>query len=289
MLSCWVCNASLEDYFSKTFSPKEQECFGLQTANYWRCPQCGLVVSKTHLDMSDETWGSLNHRAHASYQGKDTSPEADPGWLERLQAQAGILADLAKWGVLPSQGPWVDFGCGDGRLADQLAQLGRPMQKFDRYMQGAGFLGESELKAQPFQLALSCSVLEHVRERDTLDEIASLVDAEQGVLAFHTLVREEVPADPSWFYLLPIHCAFFSNQAMATLLEQWGFRSSLYHVPSRLWFCFRQERPELPDLLRRCDPAGVAGGAYAYKAGFMDYWRKDGIAAEWVLKKEEKI
>ena len=64
--------------------------------------------------------------------------------------------------------------------------------------------------------------------------------AGDGVLALSTIVLGHIRENPSWSYLLPVHCTFFTNGAMQRLFDEWGFVASLYHIPSLMWFWFRR-------------------------------------------------
>ena len=43
-------------------------------------------------------------------------------------------------------------------------------------------------------------MFEHITKREHLEHINSLVK-DDGVLIIHTLVRENIPKDPFWFYV----------------------------------------------------------------------------------------
>jgi hypothetical protein len=265
-MKCLICNGAMAYYFSKTF-----DGFGLAKVDYWRCSGCGFALSKTHADMTDREWAALNHEYHSTYQGTDSNPD-DPRWVARLESQATVLDDAARTGLLGTQGQWLDYACGDGKLSDLLAGRGRRLLKYDRYMQRRkDYLSEGELRPRRFGLVLTTSVFEHFTRREQFDAVEKLV-AEDGVLGLHTMVCERVPADASWFYLLPVHCAFHTNKSMSILFEQWGFRSSVYHVDSRLWFWFRGPDSEIEERVGRANQRQNAP-TYLYKKGFVDYWK----------------
>lgn len=263
---CLVCSRRLHPHFDKNFAGLH----GLGLVSYDRCEFCGFVSSRTHGEMTDAEWFELNAQYHTAYRDASTAPTDDPRWLGRLRAQAAFLKSLCDAGVLTHDLPWVDYGCGDGRLAEYLGGLYVPVLRFDPYVQKPSYLTAEQLKATNYSVVLNTSVFEHVRSRAPLDEMAGLVGS-HGVFAIHTLVREQIPADPGWFYLLPVHCAFFTNRSMQLLFEQWGFHSSLYHVPSRLWLWFRGEsypwRQFLQERLR------YPAGEIYYKDAFADYWK----------------
>lgn len=265
-MRCMVCRSGLEPYFEKNF----RGFHGLEIVRYERCPDCGFVGSRTHAEMSEDAWERLNRSCHSTYQGTKENPPEDPRWLTRLRAQAEAIRGLARVGIVPADLPWVDYGCGDGTLSEHLAAFDLELLRFDRYMAGAGYLTAGELLGRRYGLVVNTSVFEHVRERAPLDQMAALI-APSGVFAIHTLVREEIPRDAEWFYLLPVHCALFTNRAMQKLFDQWGFAWSAYHLESRLWFWFRQESEGLRRFMQR--PGAVLPGEVHFKRGFVDHWK----------------
>ncbi len=265
-MECVICNGRMSYSFSKTFN-----AFGLATADYWRCGNCGFTMSKTHADMTGEEWSALNRGYHSTYQGKDFNTD-DPRWVERLQTQATVLGDAARIGLLDGNGKWVDYACGDGKLADLLKNEGCTLRKYDRYMARHGeYLEDKDLAPRKFDFVITTSVFEHFTLRKQFDAVESLV-AENGVLGLHTLVCETVPADPAWFYLLPVHCAFHTNKSMSLLFEQWGYRASVYNVDARLWLWFKQPLSDLPARIERANQRPT-GPTYILKNGFVDYWK----------------
>jgi hypothetical protein len=263
-----VCGGCAAPYFTKDFAGR---C-GLNVVQYWRCAFCGLTVSKTHLEMQTGRWEEMNRVFHSSYQGKDEARE-DPRWLSRLRAQCENFKHLATEGVLPRHTPWIDYGCGDGKLADMLSRCGLRTLKYDKYMDvlASDYVGESALDRR-YAVVVNTSVFEHVRSVEELDEIAGLADS-PGVLALHTLVCEEIPRDPEWFYLIPPHTVFFTNRSMQILFERWGFEACLYHVPSRMWFAFREEATAVAEFAARQRSRG--SNDFRYKREFVDFWKRE--------------
>lgn len=271
-MNCIVCNGKLSPFFTKDFGG----WWGLNEVEYCRCESCGLTISKTVYNMSQEEWESLNEQYHGSlFKIKPSICHEDNSrWhmrlrgLKRLHAQAETIAFLANKGLLSKELPWIDYGCGDGTLANMLTERGLPTLKFDRYTfrEGEGYLTEDELR-RSYSLVINTAVFEHVRERVVLDEIAGLV-ADNGVLALHVLVCESIPKDADWFYLLPVHCTMFTNRSMQILFEQWSFATSLYHVPSRMWFWFRENVDAVEQFTEE-----KGGDEFHYRKAFMDYWK----------------
>ena len=203
--NCMVCGSPSVPHASKDFGGQ----WDLNIVDYSRCVRCGFVKSETHFAMSDEEWGRVNELCHSFYQGSDSNPE-DPRWLERMQAQSDLLARLWASGLAPAGKSWLDWAAGDGKLAEMAAAQGVTLKCFDAYMGLESYLKASDLHPRSFGLVLTTSVLEHLRSRDDLDAMESLV-AEDGILAIHTLVTEEIPTDPSWFYYLGPHVSFFTK------------------------------------------------------------------------------
>lgn len=266
-MNCMICSDRMYYSFSKQFKDYMLE------AEYWRCQSCGFVASKTHFEMRVEEWKKINQAFHGSYHGTNNCPE-DLQWVSRLDKQAAVIADLASLGLLSAETEWVDFGCGDGKLSDVLVQeYGLRLQRFDRYEENREYLTDSEISRKRFGLVITTSVLEHLRCRKDLDEIESLV-ARNGVMGVHTLVAEGVPASAEWFYLLPVHCAFYTNKSMQLLFEQWGYSASIYHVDSRLWFWFKSGADKVEKIITEANArTGREELFYHFKRGFMDYWK----------------
>jgi hypothetical protein len=264
---CIICGSSTKYYFTKNFHR-----YGLGAVDYYRCQSCGFTISKTHAEMSNGDWESLNFECHAAYQGGEFNPD-DPRWLERLQSQANVLHDASQVGFLKSDARWLDYACGDGKLSALLSQprYNLTMMKYDRYMpKREGFLEESDLLSRHFDFVVTTSVFEHFIRREQLDAVNALV-SEDGVLGVHTLVCENVPADDKWFYLLPVHCSFHTNKSMSLLLQQWGYTSSVYNVESRLWLCFRAASTDVEAKVERANRR-LNKPFYIHKNGFVDYW-----------------
>jgi hypothetical protein len=227
---------------------------------------CGTVYAETLLDLPEQQWQHVCDAYHGSYRGSGDNPD-DPNWHTRLEQQAHVLMQLADNGLLNINKPWLDYGCGEGELAEMLAGRIKQIGCYDRYWQGDGYLQISDLLPGHFSMVLSTATLEHLRSRSDMDALATLV-AEDGCLGLHTLVRGEIPQDPDWFYLLPVHTIFYTNQGMAHLFEQWGFDSSVYVVEARLWVWFRQR---LGRLVEQAPKLLLSEGWHASE-GFMAYW-----------------
>jgi len=265
-MKCIICNHSMAYYFSKEFN-----AFNLSTVDYWRCTSCGFVISETHANMSLSNWATLNHQYHSTYQGTEISID-DPRWLMRLQEQATILCDASEIGLISRNGRWLDYACGDGKLSELLEKEGLNLLKYDKYMPSKDdYLRDTDLTPGSFDFVITTSFFEHLTKRDQFDTVEALVSA-NGVFGIHTMVCEDVPKDPEWFYLLPVHCAFHTNKSMSLLFQEWGYSSSVYHVDSRLCLWFKQPGSDIQQKIERAN-LRQNKPEYIYKKGFVDYWK----------------
>lgn len=268
-MQCMICNNHSRIYFHKQFN-----CYGLKDVEYWKCDFCGFVFAKTLFELSEKEWIELNSNYHSGYQGKDCNPD-DPKWIERIQTQAEVIARLVSFKLIGVRGSFLDYGCGDGKLSDMLKETHAiELLKYDRFMNNKDYLAEKELGRHKYGLVLTTSVFEHLRDIRYIEEIDALV-AEGGVLGLHTLVAESIPSDPDWFYLLPVHCSFYTNESMKIIFDRLGYTSSIYNVESRLWFWFRERNEDIEDKILWFNNENDAEYYCYFKRGFVDYWKLD--------------
>ena len=142
-------------------------------------------------------------------------------------------------------------------------------EKFIRPEGDSDYLNDEDMKPGGFDAVVSCSVFEHLLGRPDVDEIIGLLN-DRGTLCMHTLVCEEVPQDPGWFYLLGGHCTLWTNKSMALLFEQYGFAGCAYHVEGRMWFFFK-DRQRFEQLRSK---APSIPGEWVFSDKFVDYWKQ---------------
>lgn len=251
----------------RPFLEKDFRLANLGRCEYERCENCGLVVSRTLYEMSSEDWRALNLECHESYQGSENC-EADPRWLERLRRQADMICELYGRGIFREGQRFLDYGCGDGKLADMInGKLATTaVEKFDEFMTKPEYL--KSVPAAAFDAVATCSVFEHLIGRRDVDKILGLLRPD-GVFLLHTLIAEEVPRDANWFYFLPPHCTFFTNAAMKILYRQYRFEGCAYHVESRMWLMFKDGERWQKFLAEREN----LHGQWACSREFVDYWK----------------
>jgi hypothetical protein len=89
----------------------------------------------------------------------------------------------------------------------------------------------------------------------------------------HTVICERVPKDPDWFYLRPpVHTAFHTNRSMGILMEQWGYRASIYSPKAKSWILLKQPQPDLGTRIKALNWE-LQSEWFLHKDGFMDYWK----------------
>lgn len=264
-MQCMICQSRMQYFFSKQFDQ-----FDLGKVDYWKCTACGFAASRTHLEMSEERWARLNNDFHSQTHYTEDNPY---NRNQRYFNQALMLSLMRKQGLMSPQDNWLDWGCGVGAVSKLLRDyFGVHLGTFDKFFTPeVNAIAEADLRPRAFDLVLNTAVFEHVRDRATLDEIESYV-APSGAFAIHTLVPENVPQNPDWMYLLPVHCAFHTNLSMQLLMDQWGYTCSVYNEHAKLWVLFRQDADAIEPKVQALNKA--MGWSYLhFKRGFMDYWK----------------
>lgn len=263
-MKCLICNDKMENYFSKEFN-----AYNLTTCNYYKCGTCGFVASKTHYDLSPQEWEQLNYEYHTENNNRVDNPN---NRNQRYFNQALMISILKKHDLLGG-GNFLDWASGIGAVSILSKILfDVEISNYDKYIEPHfNTVGEDYLKERSFDLVINCALFEHVSKRETLDEIEALV-AHDGAFAIHTLVPEVVPKDPEWMYLLPVHCSFHTNASMQLLMDQWGYKCSVYNEHSKLWVLFKRGIEEIKPQIDKINK--LLGWEYLkFKNGFVDYWK----------------
>jgi len=241
--SCKVCSSQTIFHLTKDFN-------GYCTLNlvvYVRCKTCGFVFSPTMYKLSEEEFMLVNASFHHLILTEADCSE-DPNWLLRLKKQSIELFRLFEAGIIRSELPWLDYACGNGRLIRHLQDLGfsnivgyEPYMK-DTILPEVPTIADKDLQPGRFDCVISTSFLEHVRDLAVIERMSKLVSS-KGAFIFHTYVDEQIPADPNWFYLLPTHCSFFTDGALAILFERHGFKSATHIARGNMHVWSRVEVP----------------------------------------------
>lgn len=271
-MKCMICDSRSDYYFSKDYidSPFSGFMAEIGTVTYHRCVNCGFVFSKTHAELDKSEWEQLNHRVH-HYLESDTGQRLvnQPPYAE----QALSLSMLGANGIIDLES-MIDYAAGYGSLSKLLEHyFGIRLPIYDPYVNEHGsarYVSEADLGV--YKTVLNSAMFEHAVCRDDLDAVNQLVDAE-GVLILHTLICENIPRDPNWFYLAPpVHTAFHTNASMEILMKQWGYRSSVYSPKSKSWVLFRNEPTMIVERLAAINRE-LQSSWFIWKNGFVDYWK----------------
>ena len=278
-MKCLICNETSHYYFKKDFDSPYKEYLGV--VEYYRCPHCGFVFSKTHALMDQSSWEKVNHLFHTYIEDPRSKKICNqPPYLE----QAMLINVLDKSGLVSLKSA-IDWAGGYGTLSKALKKyFGITIPVYEKYMQshsdclqsGDGnsvrYILEDEL--EDYETVINSAVFEHVTQRNHLDDINHCV-RNNGCLILHTVVCENIPQDPNWFYLIPVHCAFHTNKSMDLLMKQWNYQSSIYCPLAKCWVLLKgknQKENRMADLAKAINDEFQFNYLY-YKRGFMNYWR----------------
>lgn len=275
-MKCFLCNANMNPYFIKNDIKRSR--------HFVKCEKCGLVIDLTAYELDPLIRAEENVEFHVSYQGTDVNI-VDPEWINRLEIQSIIFAQLFYEGIFPVDLNIVDYGCGDGKLSDYFIDQYRKfsggrnekgllpnIKKYDKFMNLDGnkdYLSSEEMKRNAFDAVVTCSVFEHLLGGNDVEEIMGLLN-ENGIFCLHTLVCEEVPKDPNWYYLLPVHYTFWTNKAMEILYEKNGFKGCAYNVEGRMWLMYRNKEM----FLKLKTNYKNINGTWIFSDHFVDYWKQ---------------
>lgn len=272
---CIICKSKSSYFFSKKYQAYPDGPFADELiVDYLKCENCGFVISRTHQEMDPAVWAEMNVSWHNIVES-DTEQNFtnQPPYAD----QALALAILEKNNIL-SLGNALDYAAGYGTLSKFLSKyFNKNIAIFDRYVcsdnPDLNYVAESEIGK--YQLVINSAMFEHVLNRYTLNEVNNLV-ADDGVLMLHTVVCENIPKDPNWFYFSPIvHTAFHTNKSMSILMKQWGYSASIYSHQAKSWFLFKKNCHQLgclEELVGKINRE-MQTQYFFYKPDFVDYWK----------------
>jgi 2-polyprenyl-3-methyl-5-hydroxy-6-metoxy-1,4-benzoquinol methylase len=166
----------------------------------------------------------------------------------------------------------LDFAAGYGTLQNILHKyFSIEALLYDPFVTNIAkrYIKNGDLKK--YSIVLNSAMFEHIRNRKDIDAINNLVE-DSGCFILHTVVCENIPKDSSWFYLLPVHCAFHTNKSMSILMKQWNYESSLYCPASKCWVLFKKEPKNIEKKILDIN-VELQYLYLHYKKGFVDYWK----------------
>lgn len=271
-MKCLICHSPSRFYFSKTYTKHFSELMAdIGEVQYWKCENCGFVLSKTHAELSKKAWQKLNNDFHHHIENLSNSKIINqPPYAE----QAMMLAMLSGNGVIGTA-TMLDYAGGYGTLGKLLKKYhGIDLPIHDPFVTASdskNYVQKENLTT--YQTVVNSAMFEHVLTRADLDQVNQLVD-DGGALVLHTVICENIPQDPDWFYLVPpVHTAFHTNKSMGILMQQWGYASSIYCPPSKCWVLLKNKNAE--QIRHQCDSLNLELQSewFHFKVGFVDYWK----------------
>lgn len=197
---------------------------------YRRCSQCGFAFTTAF-----DSWDWDDFRANIY---NDDYIVVDPDFVElRPAGNAKLIANsfpAAKTSIRI-----LDYGGGNGVLADRLCAAGFSAMTYDPYSKC------NEMPAEKFDLITCFEVLEHVpTPQDTIATMVSLLK-QPGAILFSTLVqpKEFQAIGLSWWYAGPRngHVSLYSTQALALLFKPHGMRVASF--TDNLHIAYAQKPP----------------------------------------------
>jgi len=271
-MNCIICNSNSEYFFSKKYTeaPYDQFMNEIGEVVYFKCVKCGFVLSKTHSELNKHQWEKLNNLTHNYHENPDNPKMGNqPPYIE----QALMLLILGKNGIINTKN-MLDYAAGYGTLSMLLSKyFNLHLPIYDPYVTNGDtnrYIKKDHL--EQYKTVLNSAMFEHILNRDDLNNVNNLVDKD-GCLIIHTVICENIPLDPNWFYMRPpVHTAFHTNKSMEILMNQWGYFSSIYCPKSKCWILFKKELDNIDKVILSTNQEFQTDFFY-YKKGFVDYWK----------------
>ena len=198
---------------------------------YHRCPNCGCVFT-----VAFDAWSLTDFRRHIYNEGY---AEVDPDYRERRPiGNAGLVNSFAARG---KELRILDYGGGNGRLADELVKRGIAAFSWDP-METDG----SPPPPAGFDLVSCFEVVEHTpTPLGTFAEALSYLRP-GGVMLFSTLTIDDLPprALHHW-YIAPRngHLTIHTSRSLALMAGRFGRR--VHHINNVFHLCHAELPPWL--------------------------------------------
>jgi hypothetical protein len=170
----------------------------------------------------------------------------------------------------------IDYAGGYGTLSKILKKYHNiSLDVYDPYVKNPSndidYMNDINLKK--FKTVFNSALFEHITTRNDFDKINELVD-DDGCMIIHTVICENIPKDPNWFYLgPPVHCSFHTNKSMEILMKQWGYEGSIYCPKAKSWILLKKMRPEIEKIINSINAELQNEYLILNKNGFVDYWK----------------
>ncbi len=270
-MKCLICNSQLKYYFSKSYQNTVyvEMTKDIEPIEYEKCEKCGFTISNTHAKMNQKNWEKLNYDFHHYHENNKTDVNQPP-YLE----QSMMINVLLKNQILEDD--MLDYAGGYGTLSKSLKKyFDISLPVYDPYVQSDDFSNYVEKKdLKTYKTVVTSALFEHILKREGFDEINALVDANGGgSLIIHTVICENIPKDPNWFYIEPpVHTTFHTNKSMSILMKQWGYEASIYCLSAKSWILLKEASEEIKEKVENINKE-FQTEYLIYKEGFVDYWK----------------
>ena len=268
---CLICGDLTEFFFVKKGFKAPYNTFtsDISHVEYFKCCNCGFTFAKSLYELDPFLWKRINNDFHSYIESFDDLITNQPPYLE----QAQLINVLHKNNILNLDSA-LDFGSGFGTLWRILNKyFNQTLSLYDPYMRHAELekFYVSSPSSGKFNLVICSALFEHLFTRSSFDQINDLV-SRTGCLMIHTVICENIPKDPNWFYFeVPVHCSFHTNKSMSILMKDWGYNSSIYCPSAKSWILFKTDS-NLEDKVTEINNL-LQTNYLIYKKGFVDYWK----------------
>lgn len=270
---CIICEGKMKPYIKKEsfISPLE----GINVENllpifYSQCEKCGFLLSDTHTAMNPEEWVQLNDEFHHANESKNRNTL---GFNQPPYIEQALMIELLACNSIIDDSKTLDYAAGYGTLSKLMDKyFHKKIHNFDKYVTkpDQNYLSNPDL--EDWSLVINSAMFEHILSREDLDSVNQFV-ASDGALMVHTVVVEDVPQNPEWFYIdIPVHTAVHTNKSMSILMQQWGYKSSIYSPKSKSWVLLKKELKEIENSIYLINRELQTDFLIA-KNGFVDYWK----------------
>ena len=236
--ACTICKGETAQKFSKRL--------GQASVQYCYCSYCRHLTA-TDLD------------AGPNYVGRYFT-EIDTGWEQRNKRMLEFIRIISRLPAVAvsKRSAILDFGCGFGRLVQDLNRAGFDACGFEPHPQTTVSLPRVFVDAQELpkidgrvELITCIEVLEHLRDPDeALQAISDLLRPSGYLLVSTDLYNDRIHGE-HWYYLNPAagHVSIFSESSLTTLLQRHGFHPIL-RVNDSVWL-FRKVGTVPRNLMER--------------------------------------
>lgn len=271
-MKCLICNSESNYFFSKTYTkyPFKEMMAEIGTIDYYKCKECGFTLSKTHSELDSKTFEKLNYDFHHYLENNSTSINQPP-YLE----QAMLINILIKNSIIDGLN-MLDFAGGYGTLSKILEKYFKiNLPVYDPYIQLNIFnkyIKKEDLST--YKTVIISALFEHLLNRQSFDDIESLVSKDKNsTMIIHTVICENIPNNSEWFYIEPpVHSTFHTNKSMSILMNQWGYKASIYCLSAKSWILLKDTNDEIKLKIDQINKE-FQREYLIYKEGFVDYWK----------------